>query len=234
MTLNINKDVMYNLNCQAVRQGKQRTDGKLDHMARRSAADKAETHERIIERASRAFREYGSGVGIGEVMKELGLTHGGFYRHFESKDDLLVEAIARSLEEVTERFDKIAGAAAPGKVLEAIITAYLSVEHLRHPETWCALATLAPDIGRQPAAIRKRVDSALQRYMVRMAKYMSGATDDERRRNFIILFSGMSGAMALTRACGDKDMRERVLSTTRDYYLATFAGAPSSPGISER
>ncbi len=203
-------------------------------MARRSAADKAETHERIIERASRAFREYGSGVGIGEVMKELGLTHGGFYRHFESKDDLLVEAIARSLDEVTERFNKIAEAAAAGKELEAIITAYLSVEHLRHPETWCALATLAPDIGRQPAAIRKRVDSALQRYMARMARYMPGATEDERRRNFVILFSGMSGAMALTRACGDKEMRERVLSTTRDYYLSTFAGAPSSTGTPER
>jgi TetR/AcrR family transcriptional repressor of nem operon len=203
-------------------------------MARRSAADKAETHERIIERASRAFREYGSGVGIGEVMKDLGLTHGGFYRHFESKDDLLVEAIARSLDEVTERFIKIAEAAPPGKALEAIITAYLSAEHLRHPETWCALATLAPDIGRQPAAVRKRVDAALQRYMGRMAKYMPGATEDERRRTFVILFSGMSGAMALTRACGDKDMRERVLATTRDYYLATFAGNASSSGFPER
>ncbi len=202
-------------------------------MGRRSAADKAETHERIIERASRAFREYGSGVGIGEVMKELGLTHGGFYRHFQSKDDLLVAAIARSLDEVTERFDKIAEAAAPGNELEAIITAYLSAEHLRHPQTWCALATLAPDIGRQPAAVRKRIDSALQRYMVRMAKYMPGTTEDERRRNFVILFSGMSGAMALTRACGDKDMRERVLSTTRDYYLATFARCPPSPGKPE-
>ena len=57
-------------------------------MARRSSADKAETHERIVEHAAQAFREHGSGVGIGEVMKDLGLTHGGFYRHFESKDDL--------------------------------------------------------------------------------------------------------------------------------------------------
>lgn len=198
-------------------------------MARKSAADKAETHERIIERASQAFREFGSGVGIGEVMTELGLTHGGFYRHFQSKDDLLVEAIARSLDEVAERFDKIAQAAAPGRALAAIITAYLSQEHLRHPETWCALATLAPDIGRQPAPIRKRLDAALQRYMGRMAKYMPGATEDERRGNFVIIFSGMSGAMALTRACGDKDMRERVLSATREYYLRTFAGPASAP-----
>jgi TetR/AcrR family transcriptional repressor of nem operon len=200
-------------------------------MARKSAADKAQTHERIIERASRAFREHGSGVGIGEVMKELGLTHGGFYRHFESKDELLVEAIARSLDEVAERFDRIAQTAAPGKELQAIITAYLSAEHLRHPETWCALATLAPDIGRQPAAVRKQIDGALQRYMGRMAKYMPGESEEERRANFVILFSGMSGAMAMTRACGDKDMRERVLGTTRDYYLTSFAGgAPTGSG----
>ena len=200
-------------------------------MARKSAADKAETHERIIERASRAFREHGSGVGIGEVMKELGLTHGGFYRHFESKDELLVEAIARSLDEVAERFDRIAQTAAPGKELQAIITAYLSAEHLRHPETWCALATLAPDIGRQPAAVRKQIDGTLQRYMGRMAKYMPGESEEERRANFVILFSGMSGAMAMTRACGDKDMRERVLGTTRDYYLTSFAGgAPTGSG----
>ena len=139
-----------------------------------------------------------------------------------------MEAIARSLDEIADRFDKIAQSAAPGKALEAIISAYLSPEHLRHPETWCALATLAPDIGRQPSATRKRLDTALQRYMGRMAKYMPGVTEDERRGNFVIIFSGMSGAMALTRACGDKDMRDRVLGTTREYYLRTFAGTPSA------
>jgi TetR/AcrR family transcriptional repressor of nem operon len=192
-------------------------------MARRTASEKAETHERIVEHAAKAFREHGSGVGIGEVMKELGLTHGGFYRHFESKDDLLVVAISQALSEVADRLERIAEKAEPAGRLAAIITAYLSTEHLRHPETWCALATLAPDIGRQPAAIRKRLDGALTNYMERMAKYMPGENDDARRGTFVILFSGMSGAMAMARACGDKDMRERILSTTRDYYLATFA-----------
>jgi TetR/AcrR family transcriptional repressor of nem operon len=227
--VDINKDDMYNLNCQA----DSTIGSKGVHVARRSTAEKAETHERIIERASRAFREHGSGVGIGQVMQELGLTHGGFYRHFESKDDLLVEAIARSLDEIAERLDTIGQAAAPGKELEAIITAYLSAEHLWHPDTWCALATLAADIGRQPAAVRKRLDAALARYMERMAKYMPGAGENERRQNFVILFSGMSGAMAMTRACGDKVMRERVLQTTRDYYLSAFAGAPAATGVAE-
>jgi len=197
-------------------------------MARRSAAEKAETHERIVEHAAKAFREHGTGVGIGEVMKDLGLTHGGFYRHFESKDDLLVAAISAALSEVADRFDRIAEKVEPPEQLAAIITAYLSTEHLRHPETWCALATLAPDIGRQSAAVRKRLDGALTQYMERMSKYMPGANDDERRGTFVVLFSGMSGAMAMARACGDKDMRERILSATRAYYLATFAAAAAT------
>jgi TetR/AcrR family transcriptional repressor of nem operon len=194
-------------------------------MARRSAAEKAETHERIVEHAAQAFREHGSGVGIAEVMKELGLTHGGFYRHFESKDDLLVAAISQALSEVADRLDRIAEKVEPAKQLEAIITAYLSAEHLRHPETWCALATLAPDIGRQSAAVRKRLDGALARYMERMARYMPGENENQRRTNFVILFSGMSGAIAMARACGDKDMRDRILGATREHYLAEFAGA---------
>jgi TetR/AcrR family transcriptional repressor of nem operon len=194
-------------------------------MARRTAAEKAETHERIVEHAAKAFREHGSGVGIGEVMKELGLTHGGFYRHFESKDDLLVAAVSQALSDVADRLDRIAEKAEPSQQLASIITAYLSTEQLRHPETWCALATLASDIGRQSAAVRKRLDAALTDYMVRMAKYMPGGNEDERRGAFVVLFSGMSGAMAMARACGDKDMRERILSATRDFYLATFAAA---------
>jgi TetR/AcrR family transcriptional repressor of nem operon len=200
-------------------------------MARRSAADKAETHERILEHAARAFREHGSGVGIGEVMKDLGLTHGGFYRHFESKDDLLVAAISRALSDVAERLERVAEKVEPAEQLGAIIAAYLSTEHLRHPETWCALASLAAEIGRQPAAVRKRLDEALMQYMVRMARYMPGATDDERRANFVVLFSGMSGAMAMARACGDREMRERVLATTRDYYLSAFTATAAGRSV---
>jgi hypothetical protein len=101
----------------------------------------------------------------------------------------------------------------------------MSEEHLRHPETWCALASLSPDVGRQSAAVRKRLDGAMFAYMEKMAKYMPGATPQERSATFLVLFSGMAGAMAMTRAMGDKDMRQQVLSVARDYYLRTFAGA---------
>ena len=192
-------------------------------MARRSAADKAETHEHILRQASRAFRSHGAAVGIGEVMKELGLTRGGFYRHFESKDELLIAAITLSLEEMGDKFERIATKAEPGKQLEAIITAYLSTEHLQHPETWCTLASLAPELGRQPAAVRKRLDGALAAYNERMAQFMPGETIEDRRRTFLILFPAMAGSIALMRSFGDKASRDRVLAITREYYLATFA-----------
>jgi TetR/AcrR family transcriptional regulator, transcriptional repressor for nem operon len=192
-------------------------------MPKRSAAEKAETHEKILQHASQAFRAGGSGVGIGEVMKELGLTHGGFYRHFENKDDLLVEAITLALNEISDRLERVAEKAEKGRQLESIITAYLSSEHLLHPETWCALATLAPDIGRQSVDVRKKLDAALQSYMEKMSRYMPGKTQQEQRDTFLILFSGMAGAMAMTRAVGDKAMREYMLSLTRKYYLETFA-----------
>jgi hypothetical protein len=95
---------------------------------------------------------------------------------------------------------------------------------LRHPETWCALATLAPDIGRLSASVRKRLDRAFAGYLGRLAAYMPGNDEQERGQNFIILFSGMAGAMAMARALGDRDMRERVLTVTREHYLTVFAG----------
>lgn len=194
-------------------------------MARRSAEDKAQTRQDIVRQASRAFRARGGGVGIGEVMKELGLTHGGFYRHFEGKDDLFVEAVALALGEIADRLVRVAEKAREGERLEAIIGAYLSPEHLHHPETWCALAAMAPDIARQSTAVRKRLDGALASYMEKLKPYMPGSTAQEQQANFILLFSGMSGAVAMARAIGDKAMREQVLGLARDYYLRVFAGA---------
>jgi TetR/AcrR family transcriptional repressor of nem operon len=203
---------------------------KSKSMTRRSAEEKAETHARILRRAAEAFRAHGTGVGIGDIMKDLGLTHGGFYKHFRSKDELLIEAVSLGLSDIAERLRRAADSAEPGHELEAIISAYLSPEHLRNPQTWCALATLAPELARQPAATRKRLDGAMLAYMERLAKYMPGATPQERSGTFLILFSGMSGAIAMARAIGDKDMRDQMLALSRSYYLSTFAFGGETTG----
>lgn len=196
-------------------------------MAKRSAAEKARTHEQILQHASETFRKNGSGVGIGALMKNLGLTHGGFYRHFDSKDALFLDAVALALVEIAKRLDQIAQSAPVGRQLEAIITAYLSPEHLEHPETWCALASLAPDVARQDPTLRKRLDASTSFYMETIAKYMPGETVEQRRQAFLILFSGMAGSIAMIRVLGNPDMQQAVLKMTRDYYLRTFAGMPS-------
>jgi TetR/AcrR family transcriptional repressor of nem operon len=193
-------------------------------MAKRSVAEKAKTHEKILRHASRAFRARGSTVGIGDLMKDLGLTNGGFYKHFASKDHLFVDAVVESLRQSGDRFEAIAERSPKNKRTEAIITAYLSKEHLLHPESWCTLAAMAPDIARQPVAVRKKIDGALMLYMQRIARYMPGDTEQEQRKNFILLFSGMSGALAMARAFGDSGIRDKVLAMTQNYYLKTFLG----------
>src|SRR5262244_3490536 len=115
------------------------------------AERKAETHEKILAAAARSFREHGSEInGIGQVMKELGLTKGGFYRHFESKGDLYAAAVARAFEELGNRLVAVAEGSANGSELRAVIDDYLSPKHLNAPGTGCPLAALAPEIARQP------------------------------------------------------------------------------------
>ena len=134
-----------------------------------------------------------------------------------------MDAIALSFREVGDRLERAAEAAPDGSQTAAIISAYLSKQHLKEPETWCALASLAADIARMPAPIRKRMDAATMLYMERMSKYMPGTDAQERRKNFLLLFSGMAGAVALIRSLGDPSMRDQALSLARDHYLQTFA-----------
>jgi TetR/AcrR family transcriptional repressor of nem operon len=197
-------------------------------MARRTAAEKADTHRQIVRQAARLFRAQGSGAGIAEVMDDVGLTHGGFYRHFGSKDDLLIEAITLALQEIAERLVRAAESGAPGSERASIISAYLSTAHIAHPETWCAVATLAADLGRAPLGLRKRLDAAMFQYVERIAPYMPGATKDDRQRNCIVLLSGMAGAVAMIRALGDAAARESVLTMVRDYYLQAFGDKPAN------
>lgn len=192
-------------------------------MPRRSATETAKTRQRILKHASHEFRARGTSVGIGDLMHELGLTKGGFYRHFGSKDDLFVDAIALSFQETSDRFEGIAEAAPRGQARAAIINAYLSQEHLDHPEAWCTLPSLSPEIGRMSVSVRKRLDSTMLLYAERISKYMKGDTPQERRQTFMLLFSGMAGTIALVRSFGDPDLQKRALDLARAHYLSAYA-----------
>ena len=187
---------------------------------------KAETHERIIDAAARSFREHGSegqGVALARLMKEVGLTHGGFYRHFESKEDLYVDAIARGFQQAADRMVAAAASAPPGDQLRAIIERYLSMEHLQDAGGGCVMATLAPEIGRQRPAVQARINAAMKSYMNRLLPFLPGRDTAERRRQFMVLFPGMAGVLMTARAMTDPDARKEMLSTARRFYTGVFA-----------
>jgi TetR/AcrR family transcriptional repressor of nem operon len=185
---------------------------------------KAETHERIIDAAARSFREHGSeGQGVARLMKGVGLTHGGFYRHFESKEDLYVDAIARGFQEAADRLVAAAARAPQGEQLRAIIERYLSLEHLEDPGGGCVLSTLAAEIARQRPAVRARVNAAMQSYRERLLPFLPGNDDAEKRREFIVLFPAMAGVLMTARAMTDPAARKEMLSVARRFYISAFA-----------
>jgi TetR/AcrR family transcriptional repressor of nem operon len=188
------------------------------------AEQKAETREKILVAAARSFREHGSEMnGIGQVMKELGLTKGGFYRHFESKGDLYAAAVARAFEELGGRMVAVAEAAPKGAELRAVIEHYLSARHLNAPGIGCPLAALASEIARQPLEIRKRINQSMLGYGERMLRYIQGRTVEDKRARVFILFSGMAGVLVAARALRDRHGRERMLAAARSFYVETFA-----------
>src|SRR6202008_1617749 len=122
-------------------------------MVRYSPEHKAMNHENILSVASRTFREHGGdSSGIGTVMKKVGLTKGGFYRHFRSKDDLFVEAVARAFGEMGRGRLEVARSAPEGQALRAIIEHYLSPRHPNSPGRGCVGSALGPEPGRNPSA----------------------------------------------------------------------------------
>lgn len=187
------------------------------------AEQKAETHEKILATAARSFRKHGSERnGIGQVMKELGLTKGGFYRHFDSKGDLYAAALARALEELGNRMIAVAEAAPEDQRLRVMIEDYLSAKHLNTPGTGCPLAALAPEIARQPLEIRKRINQSMLALRKRPLPYIPGHTVEEKRAHFFDLFPGMAGVLVTARAIADRHGRERMLAAARSFHLEAF------------
>jgi TetR/AcrR family transcriptional regulator, transcriptional repressor for nem operon len=157
-------------------------------------------------------------------MKKVGLTKGGFYRHFESKDDLFVEAVARAFEEMGNGMVEAARSAPEGHALRAMIDRYLSAPHANSPGTGCVIAALGPEVARKPRAVRKRVEAALGAYRERLLPFVPGRTKEERLSKCRLLFSSMAGVLTMARITSDPHLREQRLKEARDYFIKSFAG----------
>ena len=125
-------------------------------MKRPAARSKDVTHDRIVDAAARAIRRSGyHGAGVADIMKDAGLTHGGFYAHFPSREAMLAEAADRAGGESVAMMERIAASLPPERALEAMMQAYLSETHVKEIETGCATAALASEMPRQSAEVRR-------------------------------------------------------------------------------
>jgi len=190
---------------------------------RYSTEHKQETRARIVRTASRHFRRRGGkGVGIAELMSKLDLTHGGFYKHFNSKDELLTEAIARAFDETESRFTEAVSKARPGTELKTLIENYLSLEHCANVGDGCPMAALASEIRRFPRTVRTEIDRAIKLRVKRTARFLPGATEKERERNCMALLSGMIGTINVARSLVDPESRKALLEASKDFYIKSF------------
>jgi TetR/AcrR family transcriptional repressor of nem operon len=160
---------------------------------------KIRTRDSIVRVASRKIRGEGmSGPGVASVMKASGLTVGGFYKHFRSKDDLLADAIAQGFSEFNDKLSSLQELPREDRWKE-IVRWYLSPAHCDRPETGCPVAALAPEIARSKFKVRKQISGLLQKRADLLLDVMPGRTAAERERNFIVIFSAMTGAISIAR-----------------------------------
>lgn len=189
-------------------------------MARYHRDHKERTRASIVESASQAFRARGiEQVGVGDIMAGAGLTHGGFYAYFKSKDELVGEACASSLLEAAAlRFAPPDGGAPKG-TLSAYIRSYLTRANRDSPETSCAIAALAGEIARRSPETRHTFTRAAQTYVDGVASLLPEGTDSD---DAWALLAGMAGTLMLARAVDDPALSDRILRSGQHLYERVF------------
>ena len=171
----------------------------------------AQNRQRILDVAAQLFREHGfAGIGVADLMKEAGLTHGGFYGHFSSKDDLIAQASARELTRSLEHWSTFAGRASDDP-LAAVARTYLTCSHRDNPGTGCVLAALGPDVSRQGPAVRRAATDYVRSVVGLLVKLVPGKSTAARRQKAISTYATLVGAMVLARAVDDRALSQEIL-----------------------
>ncbi len=176
-----------------------------------SREEAARSRERIVSVASRRFRERGyGGIGVADLMREAGFTHGGFYGHFSSKDDLMAQASARAIGESKELWNKRI-ASHPDDALAAMTRFYLTAHHRDNPGGGCAMASLASEAARQAPPVRRAFTDGLRSAFDYIAGLMRVRDPAEKRRKAILTYASWVGAMVLARATDDARLSREIL-----------------------
>ena len=184
---------------------------------------KVEVRQKIVKDASRRVRAEGiTGAAVSAVMRDAGLTHGGFYKHFGSKDELLMESMREAFQETADRLAHVGEQSQPETAWKAIVKAYLSPELCDHAEHGCPLTALAPELARADKAMKIQIFEELKKYKSRMLPFMPGQRTADKERAFFSIFSTMVGAIEIARMLPEPAMREKVLASAREFLLRSF------------
>jgi TetR/AcrR family transcriptional regulator, transcriptional repressor for nem operon len=183
---------------------------------------KEATHERILHAAARAIRRSGySGTGVADIMKDAGLTHGGFYAHFESREAMLAEAADRAGAESVATLERIAADAPPEKALQTLIRGYLSKEHLERPESGCPMAALGSEMPRQAPEVRRAATRRIKEAIDVVARQLPEWGKPGAHEQALATLSTLVGAMVLARAVDDTKLSDAFRSAALKHSTPT-------------
>jgi TetR/AcrR family transcriptional repressor of nem operon len=197
---------------------------------RYSKEHKQETHARIVKKASVRLREKGAhGIGVADLMKEAGLTHGGFYAHFDSREALVIEAFNYAMDRATERWREVAAEVPPDKRLSTIIESYLTPVHRDDPGHGCAVPTLGAEIARESPKTRRAFATKLEQMIDMMADQILDVPRKTARKQAVATLATMMGTMVLSRIAGSGEFSDEILGAGREAVLGRVAAANPAP-----
>jgi TetR/AcrR family transcriptional repressor of nem operon len=191
---------------------------------RYSREHKLETHERIVKRASVRLREKGAhGIGVADLMKDAGLTHGGFYAHFDSREALVIEAFAHAMDRSTERWRNVGETTPPDQRLATIVDSYLSPAHRDNPGQGCAIPTLGAEIARGSPKARRAFATKLEQMIDAFADQIPDISRKAARQQATAAIATMMGTMVMARVAGASEFSEEILAAGREAVLGRAA-----------
>lgn len=194
-----------------------------DHHMKRTAPNRKEaTHDRIVEAASRAIRRSGyGGTSVPDIMKDAGLTHGGFYAHFDSREAMLAEAADRAGADSVATLARVASTAPPQRALQSMLELYLSKEHIESPEIVCPVAALGSEMPRQAPEVRRAATSRIKEMIDLVARQSPDWGQPGAHERALVTVSAMIGALLLARAVDDPRLSDAVRAAVLKHLTPT-------------
>lgn len=189
-----------------------------------AATSKEATHDRILDAAARAIRRSGyNGTGVADIMKDAGLTHGGFYAHFPSREAMLAEAADRAAGESVAMMERIAASLPPPQALSAMMQAYLSKEHLEEIETGCATAALGSEMPRQTPEVRRAHTRRIKEMIDLVARQSPDWGQPGAHEHALVTIATMVGTLVLARAVDDQKLSDALREAALKHLTPTHS-----------